>query len=59
MTQDTSWLDGVYVGFQLAHAWAEAEAPRPVDLPSEGAASLKAAVIQVVLHYPTDDPLGG
>ena len=30
--------------------WMEAEAPRPVDLPVEGAASLKAAVIPVVLH---------
>ena len=30
--------------------WVEAEAPRPVDLPVEGAASLKAAVIPVVLH---------
>ena len=30
--------------------WVEAEAPRPVDLPVEGAASLKAAVIAVVLH---------
>ena len=38
--------------------WVEAEAPRPVDLPVEGAASLKAAVIPVVLHYFTDDPLG-
>ncbi len=38
--------------------WAEAEAPRPVDLPVEGAASLKAAVIAVVLHYTTTDPLG-
>src|SRR6056297_3407761 len=37
--------------------WVEAEAPRPVDLPVEGAASLKAAVIPVVLHYSTDDPL--
>jgi hypothetical protein len=37
--------------------WIEAEAPRPVDLPVEGAASLKAAVIPVVLHYSTDDPL--
>jgi hypothetical protein len=36
----------------------EAEAPRPVDLPVEGAASLKAAVIPVVLHYSTADPLG-
>ncbi|ATX64598.1 acyl-CoA transferase [Roseinatronobacter bogoriensis] len=38
--------------------WVEAEAPRPVDLPIEGAASLKAAVITVVLHYSTADPLG-
>ena len=38
--------------------WVEAEAPRPVDLPIEGAASLKAAVVPVVLHYTTADPLG-
>jgi len=38
--------------------WIEAEAPRPVDLPIEGGASLKAAVIPVVLHYTTADPLG-
>ena len=37
--------------------WVEAEAPRPVDLPVEGAASLKAAVIHVILHYTTADPL--
>jgi len=37
--------------------WVEAEAPRPVDLPIEGAASLKAAVIVVVLHYSTREPL--
>lgn len=37
--------------------WVEAEAPQPVDLPIEGAASLKAAVIPVVLHYSTPDPL--
>ena len=37
--------------------WVEAEAPRPVDLPIEGAASLKAAVVPVVLHYSTADPL--
>ena len=37
--------------------WVEAEAPRPVDLAVEGAAGLKAAVIQVILHYSTDDPL--
>ncbi|MBN8291878.1 acyl-CoA transferase [Rhodobacter sp. NTK016B] len=37
--------------------WVEAEAPRPVDLPVEGAAALKAAVIPVLLHYSTADPL--
>ncbi|SUZ33229.1 hypothetical protein ROE7235_02998 [Roseibaca ekhonensis] len=37
--------------------WVEAEAPRPVDLLVEGAASLKAAVIPVILYYSTDDPL--
>ncbi|MBW6494917.1 MAG: hypothetical protein K0B16_10265 [Burkholderiaceae bacterium] len=37
--------------------WIEAEAPRPVELPVEGAASLKAAVITIVLHYSTADPL--
>ena len=37
--------------------WVEAEAPQPVDLPVEGASSLKAAVIPVVLHYSLDDPL--
>nr|WP_223115872.1 acyl-CoA transferase [Paracoccus amoyensis] len=37
--------------------WVEAEAPRPVDLPVEGAASLKAAVIPVILHYTVADPL--
>lgn len=38
--------------------WVEAEAPQPVDLPVEGAPSLKAAVIPVILHYSTTDPLG-
>ena len=37
--------------------WVEAEAPQSVDLPVEGAASLKAAVIPVVLSYSTADPL--
>ena len=37
--------------------WVEAEAPQPVDLPVEGAASLKASVIPVVLHYSTADAL--
>jgi len=37
--------------------WVEAEAPRPVDLVVDGAATLKAAVIPVVLHYSTPDPL--
>jgi len=38
--------------------WVEAEAPQPVDLPVEGTASLKAAVIRVSLFYSTSDPLG-
>lgn len=38
--------------------WVEAEAPEPVDLPVEGAAGLKAAVIPVILHYASSDPLG-
>jgi hypothetical protein len=37
--------------------WVEAEAPRPIDLAVDGAATLKAAVIPVVLHYASDDPL--
>ena len=37
--------------------WVEAEAPASVDLPVEGAVSLKAAVITVLLHYPTPGPL--
>lgn len=37
--------------------WVETEAPRPVDLPVEGAASLKASLIPVILHYSTADPL--
>ena len=37
--------------------WVEAEAPEPVDLPIEGAAALKAAVITIVLHYAAPDPL--
>ena len=37
--------------------WVEAEAPEPVDLPIEGAAALKAAIITIVLHYATQDPL--
>jgi hypothetical protein len=37
--------------------WVEAEAPEPVELPVEGAAGLKAAVIPIVLHYATSDPL--
>ena len=37
--------------------WVEAEAPEPIDLPIEGAAALKAAVIIVVLHYASPDPL--
>mgnify|MGYP001048106602 FL=1 len=38
--------------------WMEPEAPEPVDLPVEGGASLKAAIVPVLLHYATADPLG-
>ena len=38
-------------------AGVEPEAPASVDLPREGAAALKAAVITVVLHYTTTGPL--
>ncbi len=37
--------------------WIEPEAPASVDLPIEGAAALKAAVITVILHYTTTGPL--
>lgn len=37
--------------------WVEPETPASVDLPIEGAAALKAAVITVVLHYTTTGPL--
>ena len=37
--------------------WVEAEAPEPIDPPIEGAAALKAAVITIVLHYASPDPL--
>jgi hypothetical protein len=37
--------------------WVEPEAPATVDLPVEGAATLKAAVITIVLHYSTTGPL--
>ncbi|CAN1576354.1 hypothetical protein MCELHM10_03939 [Paracoccaceae bacterium] len=37
--------------------WVDPEAAASVDLPIEGAAALKAAVITVVLHYTTTGPL--
>jgi hypothetical protein len=37
--------------------WVEPEAPTSVDLPIEGAAALKAAVITIALHYTTTGPL--
>jgi len=37
--------------------WIEASAPSPVDLPVEGAAALKAAIVPVTLIYSTADPL--
>ena len=38
--------------------WVEAAAPEPVDLAVDGAASLKAAVVPIILHYSLADPLG-
>jgi hypothetical protein len=38
--------------------WLEAQAPQPVDMPLEGAAALKAAIIPVILTYSTADTLG-
>ena len=37
--------------------WVEARAPEPADLPIVGASGIKAAVIPVILHYTTSDPL--
>lgn len=37
--------------------WIEPAAPEPVDLPLEGGVAFRAAVIPVVLHYCTVDPL--
>jgi hypothetical protein len=37
--------------------WVEAEAPEPVDLPVEGGAAIKAAIIPIILHYATSDAL--
>ena len=37
--------------------WVEAEAPGPIDLPVEGAASLKAGIVPIILHYATSDAL--
>jgi hypothetical protein len=38
--------------------WVEPEPPASVDLPIDGAAALKSAVITVVLHYTATGPLG-
>ncbi len=37
--------------------WVEAHAPQPINMPIEGAAHFKAALIPVHLHYTTSDPL--
>ena len=37
--------------------WIEADAPEPADLAVEGAASIKAAVLILTLHYTSVDPL--
>ena len=38
--------------------WIEGESPAPLALVIDGADSLKAATVVVVLHYPAVDPLG-
>jgi hypothetical protein len=38
--------------------WVEPEAAEPVDLPVEGATTLKAGIIPIILHYATSDALG-
>ena len=38
--------------------WIEAEAPAPLAIPVEGAETLKAATITVVMQYDASDPLG-
>lgn len=37
--------------------WVEPDAPEPVDLSIDGAASLKAGIVPITLHYSTADPL--
>jgi hypothetical protein len=37
--------------------WVEAEAPEPVDLPIDGAAPLKVAVVPIILSYSSVDTL--
>lgn len=37
--------------------WIELSAPAPVDLPIDGAAPIRAAVIDVTLNYTSDGPL--
>ena len=37
--------------------WVEPDAPEPVDLAIDGAASLKAGIVPITLHYSTADPL--
>lgn len=38
--------------------WIEAEAPRPAEIAPDGAAPIKAAMVGIILHYSTPDPLG-
>lgn len=37
--------------------WIGAAAPEPADLPVDGSATIRAAVLIVTLHYTTTDPL--
>ena len=72
IVQDTDNADAVFdalvasLGAKLAADrtlgglcdWAEAESPRPAEIAPEGAAPIKAAMVGVILHYATPDPLG-
>lgn len=37
--------------------WIETDAPEPVDLAVEGATNIKAAILVLILHYTSADPL--
>lgn len=37
--------------------WAQPDAPQPVEIPIDGGAPIKAAVVPVMLYYAASDPL--